>query len=563
MDELLKMTLTELLQERVRLHGDRLAYRYTDRDYTRTYREFDEETDEIAKGFLAMGLKKGDHIAIWAPNIPEWVLTLFATAKIGGVLVTVNTNYKVFELEYLLKQSDSAALVMAPSFKSTSYAEIINELLPGLAEQDPAKPLHREELPYLRHIFYTGGEGLPGTTPFWSLKELGRSVPDEVLEAAKRDQHYDDVVNMQYTSGTTGFPKGVMLTHYNIINNGKNIGDCMKFTENDKLCIPVPFFHCFGLVLATLASITHSTAMVPIDVFDAKKVMEAIHTERCTAVHGVPTMFIAMLEHPDFSKYDFTSLRTGIMAGSPCPIKVMRQVVDQMHMPEITIAYGMTESSPVSAQTTTDDPLELRVATVGRVHPHVEVKIVDIETGEPVGPGVEGEYCTRGYSVMKGYYKMPEATALAIDKDGWLHSGDVASVDENGYFRITGRIKDMIIRGGENIYPKEIEEFIYTHPAVKDVQVIGVPDKKYGEEAMACIILKEPGSVTVEEMLDYIKASMARHKVPKYIDFVDAFPMNAAGKILKYKMREEATERFGLEGAAGIDTAQTAEQVKR
>ena len=390
---------------------------------------------------------------------------------------------------------------------------------------------------------------------FSDIKEMGRGIPDERLDEIKRSLDVHDIVNMQYTSGTTGFPKGVMLTHFNIVNNGKGIGDCMNFSENDKLCIPVPFFHCFGLVLAIMASVTHGTGMVPVYFYNPLKVMKAIQSERCTAMHGVPTMYIAILEHPDFAKYDFSSLRTGIMAGSPCPVKVMQDVIDKMHMSEITITYGQTEASPACTMTTVHDSLERRVATVGKSMPHVETKIVDPETGETLPPHVPGEFCARGYNIMRGYYNMPEATAQAIDADGWLHTGDLAMVDEDGYYKITGRIKDMIIRGGENIYPKELEEFIYTHPKVKDVQVIGVPSQKFGEEVMAYVILKEGEQMTEEEVLDFVRANMARHKVPSYVRFIAQFPMTASGKIQKFKLREMAIKELHLEDAAGIETA--------
>ena len=399
-------------------------------------------------------------------------------------------------------------------------------------------------------MVYAGAGDCPaGMTPWAQLEKDGEQIPDEALREIGESLSCHDVINMQYTSGTTGFPKGVMLSHYNILNNGKGIGDCMKFTEKDRLCVVVPFFHCFGLVLATMASLTHCTTMVPVDLYSPVKVMDAITRERCTAFHGVPTMYLAMLDHPDFDKYDFSSLRTGIMAGSPCPIKVMQAVVDRMNMREITITYGQTEASPATTMTTTDDSLELRVSTVGRSMPFVETKIVDPETGRTLGPGEVGEFCSRGYNTMKGYYKMEEATRQVIDEDGWLHSGDLATVDENGYYKITGRIKDMIIRGGENIYPKEIEEFLYTVPEVQDVQVIGVPSKRYGEEVMACVVLKEGCALTEEELKDRVRAHMARHKVPKYVAFLDAFPMTASGKIQKFRLREWAVEQLGLESA--------------
>ena len=411
-------------------------------------------------------------------------------------------------------------------------------------------------LPFLKYVVYAGKKETPaGMMSFKDVENMYDQTPYEEFKAIYDSCDVHDVINMQYTSGTTGFPKGVMLTHYNIVNNGKSIGDCMKFTHADKLCIPVPFFHCFGLVLAVMAALTHSTSMVPIEYYRPTEVMRAVQDEQCTAVHGVPTMFIAMLEHPDFKKYKFPKLRTGIMAGSPCPIKVMQQVVDEMGMKEITISYGQTEASPVCTMTTTDDSIEVRVSTVGRVMPYVEAKIVDPETGEELGPNVPGEFCARGYNVMKGYYKMEEATSQAIDKDGWLHTGDLATVDEKGYYKITGRIKDMIIRGGENIYPKEIEEFLYTNPKISDVQVIGVPSQQYGEEIAACIILKENETMTEDEVREAVKSHMARHKVPKYVAFMDAFPMTASGKIQKFKLREWAIDEFNLGDAAQIETA--------
>ena len=547
MDGFMTHTVGRQLELVAQRFPDREAVVYTDRPYRRTWKEFNDECDRVAKGFLAHGVKKGDKIAIWATNVPEWLLTLFAACKIGAVLVTVNTAYKVFELEYLLKQSDTKMLVMIDEYKGTSYVEIVRQLCRGLGKKwEHLNPM----LPFLDEIVYAGPGDCPaGMTPWAQLEKDGEEIPDEALREIGEGLDCHEVINMQYTSGTTGFPKGVMLSHYNILNNGKGIGDCMKFTEQDRLCVVVPFFHCFGLVLATMASLTHATTMVPVDLYSPVKVMDAISREHCTAFHGVPTMYIAMLDHPDFPKYDFSSLRTGIMAGSPCPVKVMEAVVERMNMREITITYGQTEASPATTMTTTDDSLELRVSTVGRSMPNVETKIVDPETGRTLGPGEVGEFCSRGYNTMKGYYKMEEATRQVIDKDGWLHSGDLATVDENGYYKITGRIKDMIIRGGENIYPKEIEEFLYTQPEVQDVQVIGVPSKRYGEEVMACVVLKEGCAMTEEELKDRVRAHMARHKVPKFVAFMDAFPMTASGKIQKFRLREWAVEQLGLESA--------------
>ncbi|MEG0692538.1 MAG: AMP-binding protein [Oscillospiraceae bacterium] len=552
--DLVEITVGDLLEKVAKTYPNQRAIKYIDRDYCRTWGEFDKEVDEVAKGFMAIGIKKGDHVAIWATNVPEWLLTLFACAKIGAILVTVNTNYKVFELEYLLRQSDSKVLVMTKGTKYGDYVEIVNELCPTLKNQQPNN-LDIPMLPCLKSVILTGDQAPAGMMAFHELYEKANWISDETFFAQKAMQNVHDVINMQYTSGTTGFPKGVMLTHYNIVNNGKSIGDCMNFTNEDKLCIPVPFFHCFGLVLAIMACLTHGSSMVPLESYRPTEFMRAIQDEECTAVHGVPTMFIAVLEHKEFKNYKFPKLRTGIMAGSPCPIKIMQQVVNEMGMKEITITYGQTEASPATTMTTIEDSLELRVSTVGKSMPHVETKIVDPETGETLGVNQTGEFCARGYNIMKGYYKMEEATAQAIDADGWLHSGDLAMVDENGYYKITGRIKDMIIRGGENIYPKEIEEFLYTNEKVKDVQVIGVPSEQYGEEVMACVVLREGEAWTEQEAKDYVKESMARHKVPSYIAFVDGFPMTASGKIQKFKMREWAIEMLSLQKANAIETA--------
>ncbi len=554
MEKLLDKTIGAVIEENARCFPLALAVKYTDRDYQRSWQQLNEEVDRYAKGFLACGIGKGDHVAIWATNIPEWLITLFATAKIGAVLVTVNTSYKVFEVEYLLRQSDSKAIVLMDGFKDTEYVDIINKICPMLSESVPGD-LDNPMLPCLKTVIHTGTNHPKGMVGWDELESKGQSVSDAEFRGLTETLDCNDVINMQYTSGTTGFPKGVMLTHRNIVNNGLCIGDCMKLTGEDKLCIPVPFFHCFGLVLAIMACITHHTAMVPITHFRALDVLKAVQDEECTALHGVPTMFISLLEHPDFSKFRFPKLRTGIMAGSPCPVKVMQQVVDVMGAKEITIAFGQTESSPVCTQTTTDDTVEVRVSTVGRVLPMVEAKIVDPETGEELGPNMPGEFCTRGYHVMKGYYKMEEATAQAIDKNGWLHTGDIATVDKNGYYNITGRIKDMIIRGGENIYPKEIEEFLYTHPMIKDVQVIAVPSIKYGEEVAACIVLKDGAEIDGEAVKEYVRERMARHKVPSYVAFVESFPMTASGKVQKYKLREWAIEEFGLKDATGVETA--------
>ncbi|MCI6058766.1 MAG: AMP-binding protein [Clostridiales bacterium] len=551
--EFIENTLGGVLDDLSKNNPNGWAVRYTDRNYFRTWKELNDEADLIARGMMSLGVKKGDHVAIWATNTPEWILTLFAAAKIGAVLVTVNTNFKIFELEYLLRQSDTKLLVMIGGFKNNDYVATVNELLPEL--KTTSGEIESEHLPFLKRVVFAGKETPEGMLNFEDLKILGGDFPIEIYEENKKTLNTHDVVNMQYTSGTTGFPKGVMLTHYNILNNGKTIGDGMKFTKNDKLCITVPFFHCFGLVLAMMACITHGTTMVPVERYSPVPVMNAISVEKCTAVHGVPTMFIAMLEHAQFNNFDFSSLRTGIMAGSPCPIEVMKKVIDKMNMREIVIVFGQTEASPGCTMTTTSDSIDKRVNTVGRAFPGVECKIIDPESGEELPINTPGEFCARGYNIMKGYYKMPEATAQAIDKDGWLHTGDLCTVDEDGYYKVVGRIKDMIIRGGENIYPKEIEECLYTCDKVSDVQVIGVPSEAYGEEVMACVILKEGEEMTEEEVKEFVGARMAKHKVPRYVRFVDSFPTNAAGKIQKFKMREEAIEILKLQTAASIETA--------
>ena len=551
--EFIENTLGGVLDDLSKNNPNGWAVRYTDRNYFRTWKELNDEADLIARGMMSLGVKKGDHVAIWATNTPEWILTLFAAAKIGAVLVTVNTNFKIFELEYLLRQSDTKLLVMIGGFKNNDYVATVNELLPEL--KTTSGEIESEHLPFLKRVVFAGKETPEGMLNFEDLKILGGDFPVEIYEENKKTLNTHDVVNMQYTSGTTGFPKGVMLTHYNILNNGKTIGDGMKFTKNDKLCITVPFFHCFGLVLAMMACITHGTTMVPVERYSPVPVMNAISVEKCTAVHGVPTMFIAMLEHAQFNNFDFSSLRTGIMAGSPCPIEVMKKVIDKMNMREIVIVFGQTEASPGCTMTTTSDSIDKRVNTVGRAFPGVECKIIDPDTGEELPINTPGEFCARGYNIMKGYYKMPEATAQAIDKDGWLHTGDLCTVDEDGYYKVVGRIKDMIIRGGEHIYPKEIEECLYTCDKVSDVQVIGVPSEAYGEEVMACVILKEGEEMTEEEVKEFVGARMAKHKVPRYVRFVDSFPTNAAGKIQKFKMREEAIEILKLQTAASIETA--------
>ncbi len=553
-DTLLDLTFPQVLDRMVEEFPDQYAFKYTTLDYTKTYAEFREDVDTFARSLIALGVKPGDKVAIWATNVPQWFITFWAATKIGAILVTVNTSYKIYEAEYLLRQSDTHTLVMIDGHKDSDYVGIIKELCPELETAEPGTSLHIKRLPFLRNIITTDSRQ-KGCLTWNEAVALSERVPLEMVYYRAYSMNKHDVCNMQYTSGTTGFPKGVMLTHYNVVNNGKTIGDCMDFSTADRLLIHVPMFHCFGMVLAMTAAMTHGATMCPIPAFSPKLALECINKEKITACHGVPTMFIAMLGHEDFDRTDFSSLRTGIMAGSPCPIKVMQDVVDKMNMKEITIVYGQTEASPGCTQSRADDPISLRVNTVGRALPGVECKIVDPVTGEDLPDEADGEFVARGYNIMKGYYKMPEATAAAIGEDGWLHTGDLAKRDADGNFKITGRIKDMIIRGGENIYPKEIEDFIYTHPKVVDVQVIGVPDKQYGEEIMACIILKDGVTMTKDELKEYVRSHMAKHKTPRYVDFVSEFPMNAAGKIMKYKMREYAVEKLGLQDDGNIETA--------
>ena len=552
-DALVEKTFSQVLDKMVEEFPDQTAIKYTTLNYTRTYSQFRDDVDNCARALVSMGVKPGSHVVVWATNVPQWYIAFWATTKIGAVLVTMNTAYKIHEAEYLLKQSDAHTLIMIEGWRDSHYNQIIAELCPELENLKPGEQLHSKRLPFLRNVI-TVDYKQKGCLTWEEAMQRASKVPVEEIYrlASQVDPH--DVCNMQYTSGTTGFPKGVMLTHYNVVNDGKCIGDRMDLSTADRMMIQVPMFHCFGMVLAMTATMTHGGTILPIPYFTPKPALACINQERITAFHGVPTMFIAMLEHPDFEKTDFSYMRTGIMAGSPCPEAVMNEVVNKMNMKEITIVYGQTEASPGCTMSSTDDSIEVRVSTVGRALPEIECKIIDPETGEDLPDNVTGEFVARGYNIMKGYYKMPEATAAAIDKDGWLHTGDLALRTPEGNYRITGRLKDMIISGGENIYPKEIEEFIYTHEKVQDVQVIGVPDDQYGEEIMACIILKDGESMTVDEMKQYIRDHMAKHKVPKYIDFVDSFPMNAAGKILKFKMREDAVEKLGIKKVEGIVT---------
>jgi fatty-acyl-CoA synthase len=539
---IVKKTVGQVVREAASLHPQTEAYVYPEHGIRKTYQEFDEETDRLAKAFMGIGIEKGEHIAIWSDNKRHWLLSQFATGKMGGVLVTVNTSYQASELEYLLQQSDATTLILGEEFKGSNYINILNEVCPELKTAEKGA-VTSKKLPHLKRVILMGDNEYPGIYKWSEFEAFAERVSDTQLEARFSSMDPDEVINIQYTSGTTGFPKGVMLTHTNVVNNGKLVGDTMNLTEKDRLCIPVPFFHCFGCVLGTMAAVTHSTTMVIAEQFEPKKVLQMVQDEKCTALHGVPTMFIAELNHPEFASFDTSTLRTGIMAGSPCPIEVMKKVISDMGASEITIAYGQTESSPVITQTRADDDIEKRVSTVGKPHAEVEVKIIDPATNERVPAGTPGELCTRGYHIMKGYYHNEEATRSAIDADGWLHTGDIAVEDEDGYIAITGRIKDMVIRGGENIYPREIEEFLYQHPSVQDVQVVGVPDPKYGEELMAWIILKEGQELNAEELRNYCKGKISHHKIPRYIEFTKEYPMTASGKIQKFKLREIAIER--------------------
>jgi len=538
-----EITLGQMLDEAIMQHPDNEAVVYVDRNYRMTYREFGELVDSLAKGLMAMGVQKGEKVAIWATNVPYWVAFQFATAKIGAVLLTVNTFYKQAELEYLLKQSECENILLIDSFRDTDYVQTVYDLVPELKTQERGY-LRSEKFPDLKRVFFLGQEKHRGMYSMPELLALSRVTTEEDYRARQASLAPHDVVNMQYTSGTTGFPKGVMLTHYNIGNNGFWIGENQGFTHKDRVCLPVPLFHCFGCVLGVLAAVSHASTLVILEGFSPLLVLASVEEEKCTALYGVPTMFIAVLEHRSFPRYDFSSLRTGIMAGSPCPVPVMEKVIDVMNMKDITICYGLTEASPVMTQTRVNDSIEQRTQTVGRAMPEIEVRVVDPETGESVPAGVQGEVCCRGYNVMEGYYNNPDATAQAIDPDGWLHSGDLGTMDEDGYLTITGRLKDMIIRGGENVYPREIEEFLYRMEGIKDVQVVGVPSRKYGEEVGAFVIPKEGFDFGPEDIRDFCRGKIARYKVPKYIKFLDEYPMTASGKIQKFKLRELAGQYF-------------------
>ncbi len=533
---LLDETIPANLARTAAAHGDREALVSRHQDIRWTYEEFAAKVSGLARGLLALGLEKGDRVGLWSPNYAEWVLVQYATAEIGAILVNVNPAYRTHELAYALNQSGCHLLIAAPRFKTSDYVSMAEEV--------------RGECP-----------GLDRTIFFWSpeweaLRDESQAASAEALSERRASPSPNDPINIQYTSGTTGFPKGATLSHRSILNNGYFVGERQKFEAGDRLCIPVPFYHCFGMVMANLACTTHGATMVTSgEAFEPEAVLATVEAERCTALYGVPTMFIAELGHPEFDRFDLSSLRTGVMAGAPCPVDVMNACIERMHMSEVTIGYGMTETSPVSTQTLPDDSIEHRTSTVGRVHPHVEIRVADPETGETLERGRTGEFCTRGYSVMVGYWSNPERTAEAIDGEGWMHTGDLAVMDEDGYAKIVGRIKDMVIRGGENIYPREIEEFLHTHPDIADVQVIGVPDERFGEELLAAVQLREGLAATEEDIKEFCRGKIAHFKIPRYVRFVDEYPMTVTGKIQKFKMREQAIAELGLQGAASVETA--------
>ncbi len=549
--ELIDLTLGQCLEKWALKLPEHDFLVYPDRGLRFSYSEFNQRVDLLARGLIKIGMQPGDKLGIWANNVPDWMTLMFATAKIGVILVTVNTNYKSHELEFLLKNSDIKTLCLVNGFRDSDYISIINELVPEIRDHQRGH-LRSEKFPELRNVVFIGPEKHRGMYSFPELLLSGKEIADSELNRIKSSVSCYDVVNMQYTSGTTGFPKGVMLTHHNIVNNGNTVGSCMNYSENDRLCVCVPLFHCFGCVLAVCAVITHGATMVMVESFDPLLVLASVQKEKCTALYGVPTMFIAELNHPMFSMFNLSTLRTGIMAGSLCPIETMNEVMDKMNMKEIIIVYGLTESSPGITATRTTDAPEIRSTTVGKALPFVEAKIVNSETGEDCKPGEQGEICCRGYNVMKGYYKNPSETASVIDSNGWLHSGDLGIMDENGYFRVTGRIKDMIIRGGENIYPREIENFLFKMPQIKNVEVAGIPSKKYGEEVGAFIILKDDQALTEEDVIDFCRGKISRHKIPKYVFFMDEYPMTASGKIQKYKLRQMSLDLLEKKGITVI-----------
>ncbi|MFA6815196.1 MAG: AMP-binding protein [Lentisphaeria bacterium] len=532
-------TIGGFFADLVKKQPDHPFIMYPDRDLMWSYADFDARTDDMARGLLDIGIRKGDHVGVWARNVPEWLTFMFATAKIGAILVTINTNYKKHEVEYVLNQSDMHTIAIVDGLRDVSYIDTIFELIPELKEQ-PRGCLKSKKFPHLHNVIYMGQEKHRGMYTTAELRQLGANCDDQQLNECKKNTDRNDVINMQYTSGTTGFPKGVMLTHRNILNNGFYIGEQQLFTKKDRVCVPVPLFHCFGCVLGVMAVLSHGATLVMVEQFDPLLVLASIQKAKATAVYGVPTMYYAELNHPMFSMFDMSSLRTGIMSGALCPTELMQRVIKEMHMPQITVPYGLTEAGPVFTMSGVDETLERRVQTVGTGQPHTEIKVIDPETEKIVPPNTPGELCCRGYNVMKGYYKMPKETAKAIDKDGWLHSGDIGTVDEYGYYRITGRLKDMIIRGGENIYPREIEEFLSENPKVGQVEVIGIPDDRYGEVVGAFVIPEKDCTITPEDLREFCRENIAFYKTPKYFFIVKEFPQTASGKIQKYKLRELA-----------------------
>jgi fatty-acyl-CoA synthase len=552
---LLGLTIGEMFDQIVARHPDHEALIVRHQGLRYTYGQLQGEVDRCARGLMALGLQKGERIGIWSPNRAEWTVTQFATSKIGAILVNINPSYRVHELEYALQQSGCGMLVIAPQFRTSNYTEMLYALAPELKSSQPNQ-LKASKLPALRAVIRLDDERVAGMYTWSDVLAMAAQVPPAALAERQGQQQFDDPINIQYTSGTTGYPKGATLSHHGILNNAYSVGHLMRFTHNDRLVIPVPLYHCFGMVMGNLGCMTHGATMIyPSEGFDAKAVLEAVQAERATALYGVPTMFIAELEHPDFATYDLSTLRTGIMAGSPCPVEVMKKVNTLMHMHEVEICYGMTEVSPVSTQTRADAPFDKRVSTVGQVHPHLEIKIIDPVSGRIVPVGTPGELCSRGYSIMLGYWNNEEATRHAIDAARWMHSGDLAVMDEEGYINIVGRIKDMIIRGGENVYPREIEEFLYTHPKISDVQVIGVPDAKYGEEIMAWVRLREGVTASAEELREYCRDHIAHYKIPRYVKFVEAFPTTVTGKVQKFVMREQSIKELGLETAEAVKMA--------
>ena len=546
---LLGETIGALFHRTVARWPDRPALIVHQQNIHWTWRELGDRVDAFAAGLIKLGLQPGERIGIWSPNKAEWTVTQFATAKAGLILVNINPAYRLAELEYALNKVGCRALVTATSFKTSDYVGMVNTLAPDLRHARPGQ-LDAATLPALRVVIQIGEAHAPGMIPFDSVYAMGEAPQRTRLQELARTLQFDEPINIQFTSGTTGLPKGATLTHHNILNNGYFLGEAMRYTEHDKVCIPVPLYHCFGMVIGNLACMTHGSAMVyPGEGFDPLATLQTVAEERCTSLYGVPTMFIAELDHPEFASFDLGSLRTGMMAGSPCPIQVMRRCIRDMHLTEMTIGYGMTETSPVSTQTALDDPLERRVSTVGRVHPHVEIKIIDTE-GRVAPRGMPGEFCTRGYSVMLGYWDDEERTKQAVDAAGWMHTGDLATMDKEGYCNIVGRIKDMVIRGGENVYPREIEEFLYRHPKIQDVQVFGVPDPRYGEEICAWIRVRAGETLTAEEVREFCHDQIAHYKVPRHIRFVDEFPMTVTGKIQKFIMRERMTVELGVKQAA-------------